>query len=454
MVDTKKHSKLTLKACVVVLFLGLSIICFRPEHKSSVEPAGVNSSELVLNVSEENGVRREEYVDSDGKITLAADKHYASVVKRLNENGRVVSEYYFDENDKPVSLSDGQYGVLREYDEQGHEVKVTYVDAEGNPMRISSGYVSVLKTYDDKGNEIKDEYVNAEGNPAYRSEGYAAREKEYDENGRVNRVMYYISDSSPAKSTLGQYGEAYEYDELGRRYKITYLDENGDPMLNREGYATVVKTFKTDNSTDTEMYFDTAGQPIKLSHGQYGIRRYNGNTIYLTKNGKMNILLSLDELLHDHVWAALIIGLIVCLLSVFLPIPVNGILIIGYALFIIYMTLMYRKGGNPTARLEVLWSYKRFFRDRSLRVETFQNIWLFIPFGTLLHSISKKNRMLFIPLAFSVFIEITQYVTGRGLFEFDDIISNTLGGCIGFWIGELLEWLLTRRKQNSETVVY
>lgn len=35
-------------------------------------------------------------------------------------------------------------------------------------------------------------------------------------------------------------------------------------------------------------------------------------------------------------------------------------------------------------------------------------------------------------LAFSAGIEITQYITGRGLCEFDDVFNNTLGAFVGF----------------------
>ena len=47
--------------------------------------------------------------------------------------------------------------------------------------------------------------------------------------------------------------------------------------------------------------------------------------------------------------------------------------------------------------------------------------------------------MLLIPLVFSILIETTQYITGLGIAEFDDVFGNTLGG----WIGVLAahEWM-------------
>ena len=43
------------------------------------------------------------------------------------------------------------------------------------------------------------------------------------------------------------------------------------------------------------------------------------------------------------------------------------------------------------------------------------------------------------PMAFSVLIELPQYITGLGIAEFDDVFGNTLGG----WIGVVVayEWM-------------
>lgn len=64
------------------------------------------------------------------------------------------------------------------------------------------------------------------------------------------------------------------------------------------------------------------------------------------------------------------------------------------------------------------------------------NILMLMPMGFLLPCLHQKFRKLgsifLIALIFSAAIEITQYFTGRGLCEFDDVFNNTLGACIGF----------------------
>lgn len=65
----------------------------------------------------------------------------------------------------------------------------------------------------------------------------------------------------------------------------------------------------------------------------------------------------------------------------------------------------------------------------------FGNIAMFIPLGVLLPylcGITKFKKVFLMSLAFSAGIEITQYITGRGLCEFDDVFNNTLGACVGF----------------------
>lgn len=57
--------------------------------------------------------------------------------------------------------------------------------------------------------------------------------------------------------------------------------------------------------------------------------------------------------------------------------------------------------------------------------------------------------MLLIPLVFSVLIEITQYITGLGIAEFDDVFGNTLSG----WIGVMVAWTWMMRKNHAEKLI-
>lgn len=69
------------------------------------------------------------------------------------------------------------------------------------------------------------------------------------------------------------------------------------------------------------------------------------------------------------------------------------------------------------------------------------NIILFIPIGIYLPFYSKKIttvKQVFIETLIIIFIvEMTQLVTMRGRFDVDDLILNTIGALIGFWIWKI-----------------
>ena len=70
----------------------------------------------------------------------------------------------------------------------------------------------------------------------------------------------------------------------------------------------------------------------------------------------------------------------------------------------------------------------------------FGNVILFIPFAFMLLAlfrITKLNTIVLAALLVSTFIEITQYFFQIGLADIDDIILNTLGAIIGFYLYKL-----------------
>lgn len=69
------------------------------------------------------------------------------------------------------------------------------------------------------------------------------------------------------------------------------------------------------------------------------------------------------------------------------------------------------------------------------------NIVIFFPLGFLLKLLSPSLsllKMLIIAVCCSVFIEINQYVFEKGVAQLDDIMHNTFGGIIGWFIARLL----------------
>ena len=78
------------------------------------------------------------------------------------------------------------------------------------------------------------------------------------------------------------------------------------------------------------------------------------------------------------------------------------------------------------------------------------NVLLFVPFGFLLPCVSETFRStlatVFAGFVFSCFIETMQYITGRGLTEVDDIITNTAGAAVGVFI----YWVVVVLKERAD----
>ena len=114
----------------------------------------------------------------------------------------------------------------------------------------------------------------------------------------------------------------------------------------------------------------------------------------------------------------------------------------AYIFAVLWLTLIDRQWGERQTELMPFWEVRNLMENISneyLRnfwlVQIFGNIAMFIPLGVLLPyllNVTNFKSVFLVSLAFSAGIEITQYVTGRGLCEFDDVFNNTLGACVGF----------------------
>ena len=455
------------RGCGILLIASvalLSILALLPDADVDHD-AGYTASELSIQETVDGSVTSTSYVNSDGVITDAIDMGYATVCRMRDDNGRVVEERYLDASGNPVARYGDYYGLSYEYDETS--TAITYLDAEENPVERSDGYSTIVRTQ--VGSRASDDfYYDLNGQQVQCSGGYYGVHREYnaegqnisltfldksghavcissdcagvtyqrDENGTVVGEQYFDIEGNPARSLLGQYGELYQHNEQGYISQITYLDADGKPTPTNAGYTILKRTYHRDGTADTDMYFDANGNPKALSKGQYGIKRSGKVNLLLDRNG--NIMLCVDNFLNGFPCMVVVFGCVICILMLGLPRNMSTLLTISYVVFILYETLMFRESGNARMNF-VLFSYAgKFLKEQSVRVGVINNIWLFIPLGTGLYRWFQKKWVLLIPFVMSVVIETTQYITGLGIAEFDDMFGNTMGG----WIGVLVAYII------------
>lgn len=119
-----------------------------------------------------------------------------------------------------------------------------------------------------------------------------------------------------------------------------------------------------------------------------------------------------------------------------------------YVMIMFYITFTSRLDGDLRTQRIDLKLFSTWGRNNRNHAFVIENILLFIPYGFLLPTVFKMARNIKIIFVLgclsSLVIEIVQNVTRTGVFQIDDIITNTLGTCIGyllfgmvFYLGEL-----------------
>ena len=90
--------------------------------------------------------------------------------------------------------------------------------------------------------------------------------------------------------------------------------------------------------------------------------------------------------------------------------------------------------------------YSDHFDWKVIVVNLAGNILAFVPFGYFICRLSPHRvgmvKTTFYTFAFSLLVELTQLALKRGSFDVDDLILNTVGGFLGFW----LFWYIHKKK--------
>lgn len=143
-----------------------------------------------------------------------------------------------------------------------------------------------------------------------------------------------------------------------------------------------------------------------------------------------------------------------------------GAIFICYIMVVISATLLDRftmwmdpNNINAMERSSLFSSYREAWNKFSFTEwrNLVLNIVLFIPFGFLLPMLSGKFEKFWktyvMGLLLTVLIEVTQLITGRGVFEFDDILNNFVGTMIGFGLYEIVVYIVNKIKKRDTKVL-
>lgn len=116
-------------------------------------------------------------------------------------------------------------------------------------------------------------------------------------------------------------------------------------------------------------------------------------------------------------------------------IRVNKVIYLTCYGVVLLLSLFYRKTNNTEQFTEP--SYIRewiyiLFTNKIVFLNIIGNIILFVPLGVYISDV-KLNKLLLVLIMISIItiLELLQYVTKKGVFDYVDIILNAIGGLIG-----------------------
>lgn len=135
---------------------------------------------------------------------------------------------------------------------------------------------------------------------------------------------------------------------------------------------------------------------------------------------------------------------------------VAALALLGWLAVVLYATLMrFGAGGVPLANFHLFMAWREAWNGWSLQgwLNVLLNTAMFLPLGVLapvlLGCFQKWYWMLALGFGSSLVIEAAQYLSGRGLFDVDDLFCNTLGAMLGFCLVMFLRKLCRREGLRS-----
>ena len=113
----------------------------------------------------------------------------------------------------------------------------------------------------------------------------------------------------------------------------------------------------------------------------------------------------------------------------------------------------YRYNLVPFQEIMRFIKYYEYIDFPSVVINLLGNIVAFMPFGALIRWVVNRKTRWYQATAytflFSLCVELLQLLAKVGVFDVDDLILNTLGGLMGFWVYYLL-LLINRRRERHD----
>lgn len=175
----------------------------------------------------------ETWLDAAGNPALN-DDGYAAIQYDYDLSNSTTEQryyqYYLDENGEPVAANNNAWGVYTLYYPVTKVHRITYIDQNEEPITITDGYAILEYEDDENGNRVWEGYfdeIHAQINCA---EGYSSVERGYDNEGRLISERYLDRYNKLINNAEGVAGWNGYYDEDGNLIVTSRYDQDRNPL--------------------------------------------------------------------------------------------------------------------------------------------------------------------------------------------------------------------------------
>ena len=195
----------------------------------------------------------------------------------FDSHGFRIGEDSFAGNGKPYPVWNGASSIRNEYDALGRTIRRTWCTAEEEPFCMEDGYASMTAEYGSTGLLTEWRAFSSDGSPAVNlSCGSHGARLFYDDSGSLIRAEYFDSSGNVSPGENGYAVIEQQFNEEHQVELIRLKDENGNPVLCREGYSALEDLYEDGHLVGIRC-LDTEGNWVTGSSGAAWIKRYYTN---------------------------------------------------------------------------------------------------------------------------------------------------------------------------------
>lgn len=211
------------------------------------------------------------YLDLLGEPTTNEDS-VARMSLIYDELGRMIMVVNRDADDRLTCGDDGVSVFFYAYNDEGFLILVVTLDWALEPCYDRTGIYRTTAIVDDKGRPCRTDFYDTDGELHPCANGYASVIYTYNSDGLATQNRFLGVDGAPAPDlSLNVYGIDYTYTD-GLLTRTDYFDDQGCPMMSKEGCASICREYNSERQLSREWYLNVDGEPVRIIKGYAEIR--------------------------------------------------------------------------------------------------------------------------------------------------------------------------------------